>query len=239
MSVSSVDSSKPGSQQIGRMFDEISPRYDFLNHLLSFGVDRYWRKKVVKLLKKEKPKSILDVATGTGDLAIALTKTGASYITGIDISEGMLKVGIEKIKKLGLQNRILLRPGNAEALDQPDHTFSAVTVAFGVRNFTHLEKGLSELYRVLIDGGTLVILEFSKPRKAPFKQLYNFYFRYILPVIGRLISRHSNAYTYLPDSVSKFPSGEEFTRILTEIGFKEVKWLPLTFGIASIYVGRK
>jgi demethylmenaquinone methyltransferase/2-methoxy-6-polyprenyl-1,4-benzoquinol methylase len=232
----SQDSKK---KQVSDMFDDISPKYDLLNRVLSMGIDISWRKKVVKLLKKQNPQSILDVATGTADLAIALTKTGANLITGIDISAGMLEVGRKKVQALSLDQKILLQKADAENLPFQDKTFDAVTVAFGVRNFENLEKGLSELHRVLKPHGTLVVLEFSQPTKFPFSQIYQFYFKNVLPLIGKMVSKNASAYTYLPASVSAFPFGKDFETILRQTGFIETQWKELTFGIATIYWGRK
>ena len=232
----SQDSKK---KQVSDMFDDISPKYDLLNRVLSMGIDISWRKKVVKLLKKQNPQSILDVATGTADLAIALTKTGANLITGVDISAGMLEVGRKKVQALSLDQKILLQKADAENLPFQDKTFDAVTVAFGVRNFENLEKGLSELHRVLKPHGTLVVLEFSQPTKFPFSQIYQFYFKNVLPLIGKMVSKNASAYTYLPASVSAFPFGKDFETILRQTGFIETQWKELTFGIATIYWGRK
>jgi len=233
--------SREGSkkEQVAEMFDNISHRYDFLNHFLSLGIDILWRKKAIRLLAPENPKIILDVATGTGDFAIESLVLEPDEVVGIDISEGMLEKGRAKLKEKGLQNRIKLTSGDSEALPFDDNKFDAVIVAFGVRNFEDLKKGLSEIFRVLRRGGSLVVLEFSKPGMFPFKQMYNFYFRYILPNIGRAISKDHSAYRYLPESVSAFPDGEEFLDTLKITGFTETKWVPLTFGISSIYVGRK
>jgi demethylmenaquinone methyltransferase/2-methoxy-6-polyprenyl-1,4-benzoquinol methylase len=226
-------------QQVATMFDNISGNYDFLNHFLSAGIDIYWRGKAVKELKKINPKIILDVATGTSDFAIAALETGADKIIGIDISEGMLSVGRKKIENLGLQNKIELRSGDCENLLFEDNYFDAVIVAFGVRNFENLEKGLSNIYRVLKDGGTVIVLEFSKPSFLPVKYAFNFYFKFILPFIGRLISKDQAAYSYLPESVGEFPYGKQFVNILNKTGFKSTKCTKLTFGISSLYIGRK
>lgn len=226
-------------EQISEMFDNISPKYDLLNHVLSMGIDRGWRKKVIKLVVKGNPSEVLDVATGTADLAIAAAKAGIPSITGIDISEGMLKHGREKVAKAGLADQIVLRYGDSENLDFPDNSFDGATVAFGVRNFENLDKGIKEIHRVLRPGGVFIVLEFSTPQAFPFRQLYHFYSHYVLPVIGRLISKDTRAYTYLPESVSQFPYGENFTRILRDAGFKDTSCRQLTFGIASIYTGRK
>jgi len=221
------------------MFDNISPRYDFLNHFLSFGIDILWRKKAIKLLRKEKPQMILDVATGTGDFAIEARSLKPQQIIGVDISAGMIGIGKEKIKKLKLGHLIELQLGDSEKLNFEDNTFDAVTVSFGVRNFEDLGKGLADINRVLKVGGTAVILEFSKPRRFPVKQLYNFYFKYILPLLGKLISKDNSAYTYLPESVQAFPDGEKFIQVFQKAGFKETRWIPLSFGISSIYIGKK
>ncbi|PJA09624.1 MAG: bifunctional demethylmenaquinone methyltransferase/2-methoxy-6-polyprenyl-1,4-benzoquinol methylase UbiE [Flavobacteriales bacterium CG_4_10_14_0_2_um_filter_32_8] len=226
-------------EQVATMFNNISNKYDFLNHFLSLGIDILWRKKAIRLLKKSQPKQLLDIATGTGDFAIAALKLKPTKIIGIDISEGMLKVGQEKIKAKGLQNVIELKLGDSENLAFNDSTFDAYTVGFGVRNFENLEKGLSEMLRVLKPNGTAIILEFSKPKVFPIKQLYNFYFNNMLPSIGKLVSKDNNAYTYLPESVSAFPDGEKFISILTKIGYKNPIAIPLMFGIASIYKATK
>ncbi len=226
-------------EQVAQMFDNISHRYDFLNHLLSMGIDKSWRKKVVKRIGAKNPESILDIATGTGDLAIALTQTGAPKIVGLDISAGMLEKGKEKIAKKNLDNIISMTLGDSENLPFEDASFEAITVAFGVRNFENLEAGLKEIYRVLKPGGQLAVLEFSQPQRFPFKQVYNTYFKYILPGMGKLISGDSRAYTYLPESVEAFPYGEKFVGILNTLGFKESVAKPVTFGIASIYTATK
>ncbi|MGF1637553.1 MAG: bifunctional demethylmenaquinone methyltransferase/2-methoxy-6-polyprenyl-1,4-benzoquinol methylase UbiE [Cyclobacteriaceae bacterium] len=226
-------------KQVAEMFDSISPRYDFLNHLLSLGIDIYWRKRAIKLLKKHKPDQILDIATGTGDFAIEALKLKPSKVIGVDISDGMLEIGRKKMKRLGHQNIIELRNGDSENLNFDDNTFDAVIVAFGVRNFENLNAGLESMYRVLKPGGKVVVLEFSKPRKFPFKQLYNFYFKAVLPIIGKVISKDNAAYTYLPESVQAFPDGQEFLNHLNQAGFNENKCIPLTFGISSIYFGEK
>ena len=226
-------------KQVALMFDNISPRYDLLNHMLSFGIDRVWRRKAINLLKSHPPKQILDIATGTGDFAIQALKLNPESIKGIDISEGMIKQGQQKIINRNLDNKIELMLGDSENLVFEDNKFGAVIVAFGVRNFENLNKGLSEMYRVLNKNGKVVILEFSKPSKFPFKQVYNLYFKYILPIIGKMVSRDHSAYTYLPESVQVFPEGDDFLTILSNVGFKEVRCIPLTFGISSIYTGTK
>lgn len=222
-------------EQVATMFNNISKKYDFLNHFLSLGIDILWRKKAIRLLKKSQPKHILDIATGTGDFAIEALKLNPNKIIGIDISEGMLAVGKEKIKNKKLQDIIELKLGDSEKLDFDDNVFDAYTVGFGVRNFENLEKGLSEMLRVLKPNGTGIILEFSKPKSFPIKQLYNLYFNELLPRIGKLISKDDTAYTYLPESVNAFPEGDEFVKILRKLGYKNINAIPLLFGIASIY----
>lgn len=221
------------------MFDSISGNYDFLNHFLSLGIDIRWRKKAIKLLASGKPKLILDVATGTGDFAVETLKLNPDKVIGVDISEGMLEVGRKKIKDKGYDGRIELKSGDSENLPFEENKFDAVIVAFGVRNFENLEKGLAEMHRVLKPGGRMVVLEFSKPRMFPFQQLYNFYFTFILPKIGRLISKDPAAYTYLPESVQAFPDGDNFVSILNRLGFKDTLCKPLTLGISSLYTGVK
>ncbi len=233
------EKSESKKEQVATMFNNISKKYDFLNHFLSFGVDIIWRKKAIRLLKKKQPKQILDIATGTGDFAIAALKLNPIKVTGIDISEGMLGIGREKIKEKGLQEKIELKLGDSENMEFGDNTFDAYTVGFGVRNFENLKKGLSEMLRVLKPEGMAVILEFSKPKKFPVKQLYNFYFNHMLPTIGKLVSKDNRAYTYLPESVDAFPDGDNFTTILTKVGYKNPVSIPLMFGIASIYKATK
>jgi demethylmenaquinone methyltransferase/2-methoxy-6-polyprenyl-1,4-benzoquinol methylase len=226
-------------EQVAEMFDNISHRYDFLNHFLSLNIDKGWRKKVVKMASSGKPKAILDVATGTADLAIALTKANPEKIVGIDISAGMLSEGQKKLEKKNLTSIITLQQADSENLPFPDNTFDAITVAFGVRNFENLEKGLSEMQRVLKKGGKLLVLEFSQPTKFPFKQLYRFYFKNILPGLGKMISKDSSAYTYLPESVDAFPYGDRFISILDKLKFQKSFYKPVTFGVAMIYEATK
>jgi demethylmenaquinone methyltransferase/2-methoxy-6-polyprenyl-1,4-benzoquinol methylase len=226
-------------EQMARMFNNISHRYDFLNHLLSLGIDKIWRKTAISFLKPLKPQYILDVATGTGDFAIQALILNPQKVTGIDISEGMLSMGRKKIEKLKLSHKVELHAGDSENLQFEENSFDAVTVGFGVRNFEDLEKGLSEILRVMKPGAMLVILEFSRPRKFPMRQVYNFYFKNILPGLGRLISNDKSAYTYLPESVEAFPDGMDFENILKKVGFKETACTPLTFGISSIYTALK
>lgn len=223
-------------EQIAHMFDDIAGRYDFLNRFMSLGIDVTWRKKALRMLKSLQPKQMLDVATGTGDVAImAQRMLQPDHITGIDISEGMLELGRVKVSKAGFDGKITLQQGDSETINFPDATFDAITAAFGVRNFENLEKGLSEMCRVLKPGGKAVILEFSNPTKTPVKQLYNFYFRYITPWIGKWIARNKAAYTYLPSSVKAFPQGQAMCDILHKVGFQAVTCKTLTFGICSIY----
>jgi len=233
------DSDLGKKEQVTKMFDTISKNYDGLNRVISFGIDIKWRKKVVEILTKEKPESILDIATGTGDLAIALVNTGAKKIVGLDISPGMLAVGKEKVKDKNHDTIIEMVVGDSENLVFDDNSFDAVTVSFGVRNFETLETGMTEILRVLKPNGTLVVLETSVPTKTPYKQGYRFYTKNVLPLIGRLFSKDDSAYGYLSESASVFPHGENFNNILREIGFIDVTNKPQTFGVASIYVAKK
>ena len=221
------------------MFDNISGKYDFLNHFLSMGIDIQWRKKVLKIVKKEQPKTILDIATGTGDLAILLSKTNPEKIVGLDLSNGMLEVGRKKISEKKLDHLITMVQGDSENLPFENSSFDVITVSFGVRNFENLNQGLSEILRVLKSSGTLVVLEFSQPTKFPMKQLYGFYSSYILPLIGKLVSKDNSAYTYLPESVAAFPFGDDFKNILQKIGYNNVSYKALTFGIATVYSAKK
>ena len=221
------------------MFNNISRRYDLLNHLLSLGIDITWRKKAIKMLKPQNPGLILDIATGTADFAIEALALNPQKIIGVDISEGMLAVGRKKIAKMGLEDKIELQLGDSEKLAFSDNKFDAIIVSFGVRNFENLEKGLEDMYRVLKPGGMTVIVEFSKPTVFPFKQLYTFYFKHVLPLIGRIISKDNAAYSYLPESVQAFPYGDKFLEVLNKIGYKNTVCRPLTFGISSIYIGQK
>lgn len=221
------------------MFDNISPRYDLLNRVLSFGIDIRWRRKVIRFLQPYKPKHILDIATGTGDLAIACLHTGAEQVTGVDISEGMLDYGRRKIAARGLAEKISLVYGDSEQLPFPDNSFDAVTVAFGIRNFEHPDLGLAEMYRVLKPGAPLAILEFSQPKNRWFKRLYYFYFCNVLPMVGRLVSKDVRAYTYLPESVNAFPYGDAFVQKLQLAGFKNIQCNELTFGISTLYTAEK
>ena len=233
------DSELGKKEQVTKMFDTISKDYDGLNRVISFGIDVSWRKKVVNIVGKSKPDTILDIATGTGDLAIQLADTKATKIIGLDISSGMLEVGKQKVSKKGLDATIDMVLGDSENMPFEDNTFDAVTVAFGIRNFETLEKGLAEIYRILKPGGNFVILETSVPTKTPFKQGYSFYTKFILPKIGRLFSKDRSAYKYLSESASVFPYGEKLNNILRKIGFNSVNDLPQTFGVATIYTALK
>lgn len=226
-------------KQVTEMFDGISTEYDVLNRKISLGIDVKWRRRVVDLLIPKKPESILDIATGTGDLALALTATRASRIVGLDISAGMLSVGKDKVKMENLENTIEMVIGDSEALTYDDNSFDAVTVAFGVRNFENLELGLSELFRVLKPGGTLVVLETAVPTRFPFKQGYKFHTQVIIPLMGKLFTRDQAAYKYLSDSAAVFPHGKQFNNILEKMGFIEVEDSPQTLGVASIYCATK
>jgi demethylmenaquinone methyltransferase/2-methoxy-6-polyprenyl-1,4-benzoquinol methylase len=225
-------------EQVAHMFNNIANRYDTLNQVMSVGIHHKWRKKAVDLFVNNKPEYVLDIATGTGDFAIEALRAHPKKVTGVDISEGMLKYGVEKIQKAGLQDKIELKLGDAEKLDFPDNTFDAITVGFGVRNFENLELGLSNMLRVLKPGGKVVILEFSNPRGF-FKYFYKIYFKGILPLIGRIFSKDNAAYTYLPDSVQAFPDFENFTAILSKVGYKQAAYRQLTFGVACIYTATK
>lgn len=230
---------KSKKEEVAHMFDNISGRYDFLNHFFSMGIDKRWRKKAIRLLKPFSPKSILDIATGTGDFAIAALKLNPTKVTGIDISNGMLEKGREKIKKNKQDDRIELLNGDSENIQFPENSFDAITVGFGVRNFENLEKGLAEMLRVLKPGGHVAIIEFSKPKKFPIKQLFGFYSKRVMPFFGKKISKDARAYTYLPESVQAFPEGQEMYSILEKVGYKEVRLIPLSGGIATIYMGTK
>jgi demethylmenaquinone methyltransferase / 2-methoxy-6-polyprenyl-1,4-benzoquinol methylase len=236
--VTPYNNTETKKKQVTKMFDNIAGSYDFLNHTLSLGMDNIWRKIAIKELGN-KPATILDIATGTADFAISASKYTKATITGIDISQGMLDVGVEKITKKGLTNRIQLQLADSEKLPFQDNSYDAITAGFGVRNFEDLNKGLSEMYRTLKSGGKVAILEPSEPTNFPLKQFYNLYFHHILPLIGGIISKDKNAYTYLPDSVSAFPSGKDFLTELDKVGFKESKHIPLTFGIVSLYIAIK
>jgi demethylmenaquinone methyltransferase/2-methoxy-6-polyprenyl-1,4-benzoquinol methylase len=238
--VKPYNSDRSKKEEVAEMFNNISGTYDFLNHFLSLGIDRIWRKIAIKELIKHKPSYILDVATGTGDFAFEAIKIlKPKKVTGVDISAGMLGIADQKIIKRRMQDVFEVQLGDSEKLLFDNDSFDAVTVAFGVRNFENLEKGLTDMLRVLKPGGKAVILEFSKPRVFPVKQAYNFYFKYITPAVGRIFSKDNSAYTYLPESVASFPDGANFDSMMKKVGFKDTKFRPLTFGICSIYTGIK
>jgi demethylmenaquinone methyltransferase/2-methoxy-6-polyprenyl-1,4-benzoquinol methylase len=239
MKSSSRDRYSDKQESVRTMFDGIARRYDVLNHVLSSGFDILWRKKAIRLLRKTSPKTILDVATGTADFAIEAARLLDASVIGLDLSEQMLQRGTEKVRRKGLESHINLEQGQAEALRFENESFDAVTVAFGVRNFADIDRGLTEMFRVLRPGGTAMVLEFSKPRLFPFKQLYRFYFHNILPRIGGYISNRKEPYRYLPNSVEGFPDGNSFLLMLQKAGFVQTQLRLLTFGIATIYTGTK
>ncbi|CAM2821425.1 bifunctional demethylmenaquinone methyltransferase/2-methoxy-6-polyprenyl-1,4-benzoquinol methylase UbiE [Chryseobacterium flavum] len=236
--ITPYDSEATKKSQVEDMFDNIAPKYDLLNHVLSMKIDVLWRNKLVKWMKNDNPQEVLDVATGTGDLAITIEKGTGSKVVGLDLSQQMLNVGVIKIKKLKLDGKISMQKGDAENLPFEDNRFDAVSVAFGVRNFENLTKGLAELRRVVKDNKSVYILEFSKV-EGFMGPLYMFYFKNILPAIGRLVSKDNRAYTYLPDSVNAFPFGEKMKQILLDTGFKKVEYKKLSLGIATIYKATK
>lgn len=238
MSVTPYSPEGSKREQVEQMFDAISPKYDLLNRVFSLGIDQGWRRRVIRLLGREPVEHLLDVATGTADLAI-LGSTKAARVTGVDISEGMLSKGREKVERRGLAKRVVLQRADSAALPFPDATFDAVTVAFGVRNFEELERGLREMLRVLKPNGRLFVLEFSKPQRTPMRQLFRFYFHRVMPAVGRSVSKDSAAYTYLPKSVEAFPEGEAFLQLLRSAGGRECTAEALTGGIASLYIARK
>lgn len=227
-------------EQVATMFNNISKTYDFLNHFMSLGIDIVWRKMAIKELLKDKPQTILDVATGTGDFAFeALEILKPKKIIGVDISEGMLAIADEKIIKRKKSDVFEVRLGDSEKLLFENDSFDAITVAYGVRNFENLEKGIADMLRVLKPGGKAVILEFSKPKAFPIKQLYSFYFQHVTPTIGKVFSKDASAYSYLPESVNAFPDGKSFTGLMDKVGYRNTKCRPLAFGICSIYTGIK
>ncbi len=234
------DSTLAKKGQVAEMFNDIAGKYDLLNRLLSGGIDPYWRKKALSHLSSSKPNSLLDVATGTGDVAIMAHKLlKINHIIGIDISDGMLQYGRKKIEKLGYQNHIQLNNGDSEAIKHPNDSFDAVTVAFGVRNFQDLELGLSEIYRVLKPGGKLVVLEFSQPKNPLMKWVYDAYMKKITPKVGAWVSSNRDAYAYLDESIRKFPEGKNFVEIMNRVSFSNTYYKPLSLGICSIYCGTK
>ena len=233
------DASKSKKEEVAEMFNNISKRYDFLNHFLSLGIDKIWRKKAIAELKEINPTRILDIATGTGDFALAALKINPKEVVGIDISEGMLAVGKEKMIAKKVDNIISMQLGDSENLPFEDNYFDGLTVGFGVRNFENLEKGLAEMLRVIRPGGKAIILEFSKPKNFPIKQVFGFYSKYFIPFFGKNISKDEKAYAYLPESVQAFPEGDNFKAILTKVGYKNVTSILVSGGIATIYIGRK
>lgn len=232
-------SDKSKKEEVAEMFNKVSKRYDFLNHFLSVGIDRIWRRKAINMLKEIKPQRILDLASGTGDFAIEALRLNPTEIIGMDISEGMLAVGREKMKKKGVDSIVSMRLGDSEDLPFEDNYFDALTVGFGVRNYENLEKGLSEMLRVVRPGGKLIVLEFSKPKKFPVKHYYAFHSKYIIPFFGKRISKDDKAYAYLPESIAAFPEGKDFTDILTKLGYQSVGSKLVSGGIATIYFGTK
>jgi demethylmenaquinone methyltransferase/2-methoxy-6-polyprenyl-1,4-benzoquinol methylase len=233
------DSELGKKEQVAQMFDTISKNYDGLNRIISLGIDIKWRKEVVEIVGKNNPKQILDIATGTGDLALMMSKLAPERIVGLDISEGMLEVGKQKIAKASLSDKIEMIVGDSEEMPFSDHTFDAITVSFGVRNFANLDKGIKEIARVLKPTGVLVILETSNPTKFPFKQGYKLYTNLFLPIVGKLFSKDKVAYSYLSESANSFPFGSAFNNILEKNGFKHTEHKPVTFGVATIYTARK
>lgn len=226
-------------EQIADMFDNIAHSYDFLNHFFSLGIDNIWRKKAVRLMKKDNPDRVMDMATGTGDFAIQTIKlNGAKHVIGVDISKGMLEIGKKKIRKKGLSERIEMHLGDSENLEFADGYFDAYTVGYGVRNFQNLKVGLAEMRRVLKPGGKGFILELSEPRKFPMRQLFLFYFRFLMPLMGRLVSKDHRAYSYLPESVAAFPEGEIFADMLRETGYDNVQVISLSGGISTLYIAQ-
>jgi demethylmenaquinone methyltransferase/2-methoxy-6-polyprenyl-1,4-benzoquinol methylase len=226
-------------EQVSEMFDNVSHNYDFLNRMMTLGIDMKWRKKVVQIVKEKSPETILDIATGTGDFAIMLSKLNPKKIVGLDLSKGMLEIGIEKVKNKKLDNLIEMVLGDSENLPFEDNSFDAITVGFGVRNFEDLDKGLQEIHRVLKPSGIFVVLETSQPDNYVIKKIFNFYSKYIIPTIGKLFSKDKKAYTYLPESAAAFPYGIMFNNILEKNGFNNATNKPLTFGAASIYTATK
>lgn len=233
------DAPEGKKEQVARMFDSISGRYDRLNHLLSLGIDKIWRRKAIKQLSLNNPQSILDIATGTADFAIEAVNISGAEVTGIDISDGMLEAGRKKIVRLKLENRIRLLNGDSENIPFGDNSFDAAIVAFGVRNFENLDRGLSEILRVIKPGGKFIVLEISEPHAFPWKNIFRIYFHHLLPFAGRLISRDKHAYSYLPESVAAFPSGNDFIKRLKDAGFRHSTWKPLTLGICALYTAEK
>lgn len=238
--VKPYDSSRPKTEQVREMFDSIAPAYDFMNRAMTFGVDKVWRSKAVKMLSATSPREILDVATGTGDLAIKLVRSipGAT-VTGVDLSEGMLEIGRKKVEEAGLSDRISFRCGDCLALPFADNSFDAVTVAYGVRNFEHLDKGYREMTRVLRPGGMLCVIELSTPPSRLVRPFYDLYTKGIIPIVGRSISSDPRAYSYLPASIAAMPQGPAMLRLMTDAGLADARLRRLTFGVCTIYTARK
>ena len=235
-----MNQTQPKTEAVKQMFDDIAPTYDRLNHILSMSIDKIWRRRVVRKVRKMKPQRIMDLATGTGDLAIKLAKRiPEARVMGVDLSENMLAVAAEKVRRQGLDDRIALYQGDAEQLDVADNLLDVVTVAFGVRNFGDLEQGLREIHRALCSGGHIVVLEFSTPRNWLVRKLYEFYSNHIMKPVGGIISKDQKAYDYLPDSIVEFPSREKFVELLQKVGFEECKRSSQSFGIAQIYIAKK
>lgn len=237
--VKPYNSDRSKKEEVAEMFNNISGRYDFLNHFLSLGIDHLWRARAVKELREINPKRILDIATGTGDFAIANLKLKPEEVVGIDISSGMLEVGKEKMKKKKVDHIVTMQLGDSEDLPFDDNYFDGLTVGFGVRNFENLEKGLAEMLRVIRPGGKAIILEFSKPKMFPIKQAFGFYSKYFIPFFGKRISKDEKAYAYLPESVAAFPEGKNFEDVLEKLKYKNIKSIPVSGGIATIYIGTK
>ncbi len=237
--VTPYNDARSKKEQVEEMFDNIAHRYDFLNHLLSLGIDISWRKKAVRYLADIQPKKILDVASGTGDFAFEALALYPEKVTGYDLSEGMMKYGRQKALKMGVEKTVEFVKGDSEKMPFSDNSFDAITVGFGVRNFENLQQGLSEMYRVTRVGGKVAILEASQPPNTIIRALYGLYFNHIVPMVGRLFSKDVRAYTYLPESVKAFPEGLDFVKILENIGFRNVKWQPLTFGACAFYTMEK
>lgn len=237
--VKPYNSNRSKKEEVAEMFNNISGRYDFLNHFLSLGIDHLWRARAVKELREINPKRILDIATGTGDFAIANLKLNPEEVVGIDISSGMLEVGKVKMKKKKVDHIVSMQLGDSEDLPFDDNYFDGLTVGFGVRNFENLEKGLAEMLRVIRPGGKAIILEFSKPKMFPIKQAFGFYSKYFIPFFGKRISKDEKAYAYLPESVAAFPEGKDFENVLEKLNYKNIKSTPVSGGIATIYVGTK
>lgn len=233
------NSEKSKKEEVAEMFNNVSKRYDFLNHFLSVGIDKIWRKKAINMLKEIQPKRILDLASGTGDFALEALRLNPTEVIGMDISEGMLEVGRLKMKKKGVDSIVSMQLGDSENLPFEDNYFDALTVGFGVRNYENLELGLSEMLRVVRSGGKIIVLEFSKPKKFPVKQYYAFHSKYVIPFFGKRISKDEKAYAYLPESIAAFPEGKDFTDILTNLGYQNVGSKLVSGGIATIYFGTK